>query len=98
MSRTKKRKPTPQDLWRLLLAIVGIVAVVQELRKPPEERTWHGKVADFIPYDFRMPTKERFREVYWNPDGPILSGKVWGTGWAPNFGAATRLFTRSASE
>lgn len=87
----EKRRPGIKDLWRLLLAIVGIVAVVQELRKPPEARTWHGKVADIVPYDFRLPTAERFRETYWNPDGPILGSKVWGVGWAFNVGAVKKL-------
>ncbi len=88
----QKRRPTGKDLWRLVLAIVGVIAIVQELRKPPEERTWHGKVADLIPYDFRKPTIERLRETYWNPDGQILSSKAWGVGWAPNFGAVKKLF------
>ncbi len=87
-----KRCPSAKDLWRLVLAIIGIVAIVQELRKPPEERTWHGKVAGLVPYDFRKPTVDRFRETYWNPEGPAVSGKAWGVGWAPNLGAAKRLF------
>jgi len=73
------------------VAIVGAIAVVQELSKPPEERTWHGKVAGLLPYDLRRPTIERFREASWNPDGPILSSKAWGFGWAPNLGAIKRL-------
>ena len=88
---TSKKKATAQDLWKLVLLIIGIIAVVQELRKPAEERTWQGKVGDLVPYDFRKPTVERFRATYWNPDGPILSGKAWGVGWAPNFGAVKRL-------
>ena len=88
----QKGRRAAKNFWRLLLAIVGAIAVVQELRKPPEERTWHGKVAGLVPYDFRKPTTERFRETYWNPDGPILSSKAWGVGWAPNFGAVRKLF------
>jgi hypothetical protein len=80
----------------VVLAIVGVVAVVQELRTPPELRTWHGKVVGFVPYDFRKPTFERFRWTYWNPEGPFLSGKAWGVGWAPNVGAVMRLFDRSS--
>jgi hypothetical protein len=70
------------------------MAIVQELRKPPYERTWHGKVAEFVPYDFRVPTVERLRTTYWNPDGPLLSSKVFGVGWAPNFGAVTRFLSK----
>jgi len=90
----QQRRTNPQDLWRLLLAIIGVIAVVQELRKPLEERTWNGKVAGFVPYDFRRPTMERFRTTYWNPEGPIVSGKAWGVGWAPNLGAVKQLLSR----
>ena len=95
---SERRMPTVKDIWRLVLAIIGVVAVVQELRKPPEERTWHGKVANFFPYDFRMPTIGRVRSTYWNPEGPIVSGKVFGVGWAPNFGALTGMFSKSRAQ
>ena len=50
--------------------ILGVIAVAQELRAPTEPRTWHGKVADLVPYDFRRPTGERFGR----PTG-ILTGR-----------------------
>lgn len=88
----KKRKTTwVTRTWRLALALVAVVAVVQELRKPAGEREWHGKVADFVPYDFRKPTAERFRTTFWNPEGSLVSGKVFGAGWALNFGALARM-------
>ena len=87
----KRRAPGITDIWKLALAIIGVIAIIQELRKPKEERTWHGEVASFVPYDFRMPTIGRMKTTYWDPEGPILSGKVFGVGWAPNFGAATRM-------
>ena len=87
----KKRSLSLTSLWRLALAIIGIVAVALELKKPAEERTWHGKVADFVPYDFRKPTAERFKNAYWNPEGPLLSSKAWGVGWAFNFGGLKKL-------
>ncbi len=86
-----RRVPNVRDIWRLILAIVGVIAVIQELRKPSDERTWHGKVADFVPYDFRMPTIGRLQSTYWNPEGPLLPGKVFGVGWALNFGALVRM-------
>ena len=89
-----KRGPSPQELWRLALAIIGVIAIVQELRKPPEQRTWNGKVASLVPYDFRKPTVERFRQTYWNPDGPFMASKAWGVGWAPNFAAVKRLLAK----
>ncbi len=86
----KKRRPSGKDVWRLILVAIGVFAIVQELRKPANERTWHGMVAGFVPYDFRMPTAERFRESYWNEAGPILSPRPIGVGWVPNFGAMKR--------
>ena len=64
---------------------ITIAAVCQELEKPKEERQWHGKVG-FVPYDFRLPTIERFKESYWNPDeSRIFTPDVFGIGWAINF-------------
>ena len=87
----KRRTSVLTKSWRLALAAVAVLAVVQELRKPKSERQWHGKVADLVPYDFRKPTLERMRATFWNPDGPIISGRAFGVGWSPNFGALTRL-------
>ena len=71
------------------MALVG--AIYQELRKPPEERTWHGRVAGAIPYDFRVPTLDRLREAYWDPSSDrVFSEKVVGVGWAVNIPTAAR--------
>jgi hypothetical protein len=75
-------------LFRLIQATVitiTIAAVCQELEKPKEERHWHGKLG-FIPYDFRLPTIERLKQTYWNPeDSRIFTSEVFGIGWAINF-------------
>lgn len=92
----KKRTPAIRNAWRIALALIGVAAVVQELRKPSNKRTWHGKVADFVPYDFRMPTLERLRSTYWDPDGSIFPGKVFGVGWALNLGALARMAGKAA--
>jgi hypothetical protein len=76
-----------RDIWRLVLAVLGVLAIIQELRKPKDERTWNGNVAGFVPYDFRIPTLGRFKDVYWNPEGRIVGSKVFGVGWAVNVGA-----------
>ena len=72
----------------LVVAVVTLTlaAVFQELEKPEEERKWHGKAAGIIPYDFRIPTLERLREVYWNPyERRVFMPRVFGIGWAINF-------------
>ena len=69
----QERRPTAKDLYRLALAVIAATAIVRELRKPPEERTWHGTVVGFVPYDFRRLTMDRLRATYWNPEGSIIS-------------------------
>jgi hypothetical protein len=88
-----KKRSNARNLWGLVVAALAVVAIVQELRLPPEQRTWRGKVAGFVPYDFRKPTLERFRSTYWNEDGPIVSSRMWGVGWALNLGALKKRVT-----
>lgn len=79
------------DLMRWIGAGLVAAAVVQELRKPPAERTWQGKLWDFIPYDFRPPTWDRLRKALWDPGRPTLfTETVFGVGWAVNFAALYR--------
>lgn len=74
------------DLFKFLAVVLVAIALYQELKKPSEEREWHGKIANFIPYDFRAPTVVRLRERLWNPDDPrIFTEHVFGVGWAINF-------------
>lgn len=96
---------TGKWLTRMLQATaiaLTLAAVCQELEKPKEEREWHGKIASFVPYDFRLPTFERFKEAYWNPyESRILSPEVFGIGWAINFYALLerlRLIGQEISE
>lgn len=72
---------------KLLVAALAIAAVIKELRLPKEERTWHGSVAGFVPYDFRIPTVEKIKHTFWNPDGSIIVGRAFGVGWTINLGA-----------
>ena len=63
-----------------------LAAIFQELEKPKEERKWHGQIAGIVPYDFRLPTMERFKESYWNPyEKRVLTPEVFGVGWTINF-------------
>lgn len=80
--------------WFLLFA-----AVYQELRKPPEERTWHGKVAGVVPYDFRVPTLERLRQSYWMPESDqVFTERVVGVGWGINVPTALRKLNEIARQ
>jgi hypothetical protein len=83
---------------KLTGAALIAAAVAQELRKPSSERTWHGRLAGFIPYDFRPPTVERMRDAWWDPDNPrIFTDRVFGVGWAVNLGRIARLTREGVS-
>lgn len=80
-------------LWLIRMAVFGAVAgaVYTELRKRPEERTWHGKLLGVVPYDFRIPTVERLRGAYWNPRSPkLFTDRPLGVGWSVNIPTALR--------
>ncbi len=67
-------------------------AIATELAKPAEERTWQGRVAGVVPYDFRPPTWQRIRSAYWNPESDrLFSDRVFGVGWAVNLYRAKTL-------
>lgn len=67
----------------VLAAVAGAIYV--ELRKPPEQRTWNGRLLGVVPYDFRMPTLEGLRQAYWNPRSPkVFTPRPLGVGWAVN--------------
>jgi hypothetical protein len=77
----------PRSIRRLIVlasAALGVAAVVQELKRPTDERTWHGSIIG-VPYDFRPPTVERVKERVWNPeDKRIFTPHVFGVGWTLN--------------
>jgi hypothetical protein len=77
-------------------AALTLVAVITELRKPKDERTWHGTVLGFVPYDLRFPpTWARFRTSLWSPDDPrFLMPRAFGVGWTPNLGRIVALVSR----
>jgi len=84
---------------RTLAWIALIAAIYQELKKPPAERTWHGKVGGVIPYDFRLPTLERIRSAYWDPASDrVFTDKVVGVGWAVNIPVLIRKVDQTAAQ
>jgi hypothetical protein len=74
-------------VWLLRTLILGAVvgAVYTELRKPPQQRTWHGKLLGVVPYDLRVPKLDHLRRAYWNPGSQaIFTARPLGVGWAVN--------------
>jgi hypothetical protein len=96
MTRVGSRK---KNKWfgRTIFFCLLSWAVITELRKPEGERTWHGKLAGFVPYELRPPTLDRVRETYWSPDDEhVLRPPVWGVGWALNVGRVVELIRRQS--
>jgi hypothetical protein len=91
-----------KELLRLIRTVAWLAfaaAIYQELRKPPEARTWNGKVAGVVPYDFRVPTLDRLRDAYWAPDSEqLVSENVFGVGWAVNIPVAARKLSEIVSQ
>jgi len=84
VSRKKKILSPMNIIMSVLLVIYVGVAIVEQLRRPPGERTWHGRIAG-IPYDFRIPTVDRLRATFWNKDtAQILVPQAFGIGWTVN--------------
>ena len=86
-------------LLRAALFFLTLAAVAQELSKPEGQRTWHGKVAGVVPYDFRLPDLQRVRAAYWAPDSDVLfTEQVVGVGWSVNLPVAMRRLSEIASQ
>ena len=80
-------------MWLIRMSVMAAVAgaVYTELRKPPDQRTWNGKLLGVVPYDFRMPSIERLRQAYWNPRSPkLFTDRPFGVGWSVNIPTAMR--------
>ncbi len=76
--------------WLIRTAVLAAVggAIYQEMRKPPNERTWHGRLLGFVPYDFRLPDLQRLRDSYWNTGSTrLFSDMPVGVGWGVNIPA-----------
>jgi hypothetical protein len=68
-----------------IAAALTAAAAADQFRRPPEQRTWTGRVAG-VPYDFRPPTVERALAKVWDPENPsLIAPTVWGVGWTINF-------------
>jgi len=86
-------------LVRTLIWLAFFGAIYQELKKPAEERTWHGKVAGVVPYDFRLPDLGRVKAAYWAPESDVLfTEQVVGVGWSVNLPVAMRKLSLIATQ
>ena len=74
------------------LAVVSLLAlaVIKEMSQREDQRQWHGRVLR-VPYDFRPPTPQRFRDAWWNEDAGLITATPWGLGWTINFRQLLKL-------
>lgn len=95
----KHRRGGLKKFITLVSLALTTAAVVKELRTPEDERTWHGKVAEVVPYDFRFPTLARVRERMWNPEADYVIGpRVFGVGWTVNVGKVVAMLRAKLSD
>jgi hypothetical protein len=89
---------TIKRLLFFAITAVSAAAVLQELSKPEDERTWQGNVLG-VPYDFRPPTPRRFINAMWNPDDPrLFTPRPFGVGWTINFARALQLIRETSEQ
>jgi hypothetical protein len=71
--------------WIVLASAgVALAAAQEQLSRPPNERTWYGRIAG-VPYDFRIPTAESIRAKVWDKNNPsLLAPTLFGVGWSIN--------------
>jgi hypothetical protein len=98
MAQTGK-KDRGQSRSRRLMGLVGLgllaTAAVKELRTPAGQRTWHGDLFGFVPYDLRPPTLSRLRDSVWQPDtDKLFLPRGFGVGWSVNFARILQLANR----
>jgi hypothetical protein len=87
--KSKKKRSNARIVINVALSILTtfliIRAIMEQLRLPPGERTWHGIIYG-VPYDFRRPTVERLRATFWNENTTqLLVPQAFGVGWTINF-------------
>jgi Family of unknown function (DUF5808) len=79
-------------LVKLAAFAVTVAAIVEQLRLPASQRTWEGRVGGLVPYDFRMPTIDRVKSRWWNPeDDRVFVPTAFGVGWTINAARVGRL-------
>jgi hypothetical protein len=70
---------------------VAAAALYEQLKRPPEDRSWRGTVLG-VPYDFRPPSLSRFMDAWWNPDSDrLFQPRDFGVGWAVNLHRVYRM-------
>ncbi len=93
LEKPQKKHPI-RRFWTFVSFGLLAAAVVTELRKPKDDRSWQGELGGFVPYDLRPPTPARIKASLWAPDDTrLFLPRAAGVGWSPNVGRLVRLAT-----
>src|SRR3954447_5445942 len=92
--RIRRRVRRARRIKRGVTATLFAAVFARELRKPPEQRTWEGRLLGVIPYSLKRPTLALAKTRLWSPAGPLFVPKVFGIGWDLNFGRLFALVRR----
>jgi hypothetical protein len=81
-----QKKQSYQPLvWSVFVLLAFGLAIADQLRLPPDQRTWHGLLWGRVPYDLRRPTLQRVRAEFWNPETrQLFTPHAFGVGWGIN--------------
>lgn len=87
------------DRLKVVLGCIGGLllawAVADQLMRPADLRTWHGRLGGIVPYDLRPPSFDRLQAAYWDPNNPhLFTGKSFGVGWGINLPVLLGLVRR----
>jgi hypothetical protein len=90
-----KSKTAIKTIFGMIAAGFVAAAIWDQLHRPPAERTWYATVFN-VPYDFRMPTRERLGATFWNKEDArvVVPHAPIDMGWSIN--VSSLLHTRAA--
>jgi len=83
-----------QITWRTIATAFTVATLVYAIKT----RQSHGRFL-MVPYEFRVPTVQRIRDRWWNPDdGRIFTPPVFDVGWSLNVYQVVRRLRGEGSE
>ena len=80
--------------WRTIATAFTVATLVYAIKT----RQSHGRFLK-VPYEFRVPTVQRIRDRFWNPnDARIFTPHIFGVGWSLNVYQVVRRLRSEGSE
>ena len=80
--------------WRTIATAFTVATLVYAIKT----RQSHGRFL-MVPYEFRVPTVQRIRDRFWNPDDArVFTPHIFGVGWSLNVYQVVRRLRNEGSE